>query len=134
MRVGGMNKRYCIPKCAAHTHTLPRKWNKYLYSQILGILAVWEISHFTLYTVLSYTHNTHISERTWMFSRGKRDNFLNEQLRIHVISFHKLSGGELWNLWSARPKLSLNASTKHVQLFRCLQNHTSSWPGFDTKR
>jgi len=49
MRVGGMDKRHCIPKCTAHT--LPRKWHKYLYSQILGIL-VWDL---TLSTVLSYT-------------------------------------------------------------------------------
>jgi len=47
------------------------------------------LRNLTLYTVLSYTHNTHISERTYMFSRGKRENFVKEQLRIHVISFNR---------------------------------------------
>jgi hypothetical protein len=92
------------------------------------------LRNLTFSTVLSYTHNKYISETTWMFSTGKRDNFIKEQLHIHVISFDKLSGEELYELLVPHVQVSLNARTKHVHLFHCLQKHTSNWPGFDTKR
>ena len=63
-----------------------------------------------------------------MFSTGKRDNFIKEQLHIHVISFNKLNGGELYEILVPHVQVSLNARTKHVHLFHCLQNHTSKWP------
>jgi len=40
--------------------------------------------------------------------RGKRDNFVKEQMSIHVISFSKLSGVELYELLVSHVQVSLN--------------------------
>jgi len=110
-----------------HTHFLENDTNicTHKYSAYLS-----EISHFP---PSCPTHNTHISETTWRFSAGKRDNFIKEQLHIRVISFNKLSGGELYELLVPHVQVSLNARTKHVHLFHCSQKHPSNRPAFDTK-
>jgi len=69
MRVGGMNKRYCIPKCAAHTHTHTHTHTHFLenetnicthkYSAYLPS----EKSHTLHFTLSCPTHITHIFQK-----------------------------------------------------------------------
>jgi hypothetical protein len=101
------------------THTLPRKWNKYPYSQILGTLAVWRISHFLVSCLTQHRH-THFRNDMDVFCGETRQ--FHRQLHIHVISFSKLSGWTVWTLSCASFKYHLMQEQNTITSFIANKN------------